>query len=81
MFRVKVHPKHVEQFTEINKLCKVASCWLNFGKGIVIYRNKLKQDLLQFPEPLKHLKKEPANCQWFDHNKKHFFFLEEENVF
>ena len=28
-----VHPKHVEQFTEINKLCNVASCWLYFGKS------------------------------------------------
>ena len=24
------HPKHVEQFTEINKLCNVAPCWLYF---------------------------------------------------
>jgi len=22
------HPKHVEQFPDINKLCKVASCWI-----------------------------------------------------
>ena len=25
------HPKHVEQFPYINKLCKVASCWTDFG--------------------------------------------------
>ena len=24
----RYHPKHVEQFPDINKLCKVASCWL-----------------------------------------------------
>jgi len=24
----KYHPKHVEQFPEINKLCNVASCWM-----------------------------------------------------
>ena len=33
--RWRYHPKHVEQFLEINKLCKVASCW------IYIYRNVL----------------------------------------
>jgi hypothetical protein len=26
--RRKYHPKHVEQFPDINKLCKVASCWI-----------------------------------------------------
>ena len=30
------HPKHVEQFTEINKLCNVASCWL-YSYFAVIY--------------------------------------------
>jgi len=25
------HPKHVEQFQEISKLCKVASCWIYTG--------------------------------------------------
>jgi hypothetical protein len=24
----KYHSKHVEQFPDINKLCKVASCWI-----------------------------------------------------
>ena len=24
----RYHPKHVEQFTEINELCNVASCWI-----------------------------------------------------
>ena len=33
----KYHPKHVEQFTEINKLCNVASCWLYFGTYFFVY--------------------------------------------
>jgi hypothetical protein len=24
----KYHPKHVEQFPDINKLCNVVSCWI-----------------------------------------------------
>jgi hypothetical protein len=31
----RYHPKHVEQFPDINKLCKVASCWIYIG----IYSN------------------------------------------
>jgi hypothetical protein len=27
----KYHPKHVEQFQDINKLFNVASCWLYIG--------------------------------------------------
>jgi hypothetical protein len=27
----KYHPKYVEQFPDINKLCKVASCWIYIG--------------------------------------------------
>src|SRR5215475_14578921 len=27
----KYHPKHVEQFPDINKLCNVASCWICIG--------------------------------------------------
>jgi len=27
----RYHPKHVEQFADINKLCKVASCWIYIG--------------------------------------------------
>jgi hypothetical protein len=27
----KYHPKHVEQFPEINKLCNVESCWIYIG--------------------------------------------------
>jgi hypothetical protein len=28
---VKYHPKYVEQFQDINKLCNVASCWIYIG--------------------------------------------------
>jgi hypothetical protein len=28
---VKVHPKHVEQFPDMNKLCNAASCWIYIG--------------------------------------------------
>jgi hypothetical protein len=27
----KYHPKHVQQFPDINKLCSVASCWIYIG--------------------------------------------------
>ena len=27
----RCHPKHVEQFPDINKLCNVASCWIYIG--------------------------------------------------
>jgi len=27
----RYHPKHVKQFPDINKLCKVASCWIYIG--------------------------------------------------
>jgi hypothetical protein len=27
----RYHTKHVEQFSDINKLCKVASCWIYIG--------------------------------------------------
>jgi hypothetical protein len=27
----KYHPKHVEQFPDINKMCNVASCWIYNG--------------------------------------------------
>jgi hypothetical protein len=30
------HPKHVEQFLDINKLCNVASCWINEYTGILL---------------------------------------------
>src|SRR5215470_5055585 len=32
----KYHPKHVEQFPDINKLCNVASCWIYTYIGILL---------------------------------------------
>jgi hypothetical protein len=32
----KYHPKHVEQFPDINKLCNVASCWIYSYIGILL---------------------------------------------
>jgi len=29
-------PKHVEQFSDINKLCKVASCWVYIGAKTLV---------------------------------------------
>jgi hypothetical protein len=32
----KYHPKHVEQFSDINKLCNVASRWIYEYNGILL---------------------------------------------
>jgi hypothetical protein len=32
----KYHPKHVEQFSDINKLCNIASCWIYMYIGILL---------------------------------------------
>jgi hypothetical protein len=32
----KYHPKHVEQFPDINKLCDVATCWIYGYIGILL---------------------------------------------
>jgi hypothetical protein len=32
----RYHPKHVEQFSDINKLCNVASCWIYTYIGIYL---------------------------------------------
>jgi hypothetical protein len=37
----KYHPKHVEQFPDINKLCNVASCWIYEYIGILLGANPL----------------------------------------
>ena len=31
------HPKRVEQFPDINKLCNVASCWIYIGMSFKYY--------------------------------------------
>jgi hypothetical protein len=33
----KYHPKHVEQFPDINKQCKVAFCWIYIGIQLVAH--------------------------------------------
>jgi len=35
MFRVKYHPKHVEQLTDLNKLYSVASCYIIIAKFVI----------------------------------------------
>jgi hypothetical protein len=32
----KYHPKHVEQFPDVNKLCDVATCWIYDYIGILL---------------------------------------------
>jgi hypothetical protein len=32
----KYHPKHAEQFPDINNLCDVASCWIYEYIGIIL---------------------------------------------
>jgi len=34
---LKNRPKHVQHFTEINKLSNVASCWLYFGNMLAMH--------------------------------------------
>jgi hypothetical protein len=50
----KYHPKHVEQFPDINKLCNVASCWIYEHNGIllearpVLHISRIKVKLREF---------------------------------
>ena len=32
----RYHPKHIEQFQDINKLCNVARCWIYIGIYLII---------------------------------------------
>jgi hypothetical protein len=32
----RYHPKHVQQFPDINEMCKVASCWIYIGIYLII---------------------------------------------
>jgi hypothetical protein len=45
----KYHPKHVEQFSDINKLCNVASCWIYIG-------------ILLGARPFLHISRIKVNC-------------------
>jgi hypothetical protein len=42
----KYHPKHVEQFPDINKLCNVSSCWIRIaillGAHPILHISKIK---------------------------------------
>jgi hypothetical protein len=44
--RWKYHPKHVEQFLDINKLCNVASCWIYIiillGAHPILYISRIR---------------------------------------
>ena len=41
----RYHPKHVEQFPDINKLCNVASCWIFIVRRIMKYVQVTKKGL------------------------------------
>jgi hypothetical protein len=53
------HPKHVEQFPDINKLCKVASCWIYIGillgAHYVVYISRIRVTT-SYSKPLSHRK-------------------------
>jgi hypothetical protein len=48
----KYHPKHIEQFPDIDKLCNVASCWIYVYIGIllgarpILHISRLKVNIL-----------------------------------
>jgi hypothetical protein len=35
-YALKYHPKHIEHFPDINKLCNIASCWIYEYIGILL---------------------------------------------
>jgi hypothetical protein len=46
----KYHPKHIEQFPDINKLCNVASCWIFIGILLahpILHISRIKVNPLQ----------------------------------
>jgi hypothetical protein len=47
----KYHPKHVEQFLDINKLCNFASCWIYIG-------------ILLGARPILHISRIRVNTKW-----------------
>jgi hypothetical protein len=46
----KYHPKHVEQFPDMNKLCNVASCWtyigILLGAHYVVHISRIRVNIL-----------------------------------
>jgi hypothetical protein len=51
----KYHPKHVEQFPVINKLCNLASCWIHEYTGIllgvyyILHISRIRVNLVTIP--------------------------------
>jgi hypothetical protein len=47
----KYHPKHVEQFPDINKLCNVVSCWIYIGIPLgahpILHISRIRVNALQ----------------------------------
>ena len=53
----RYHPKHVEQFPEINKMCNVASCWIYISEYVLL--------VLATGVPLLHMWSFTHYCVWF----------------
>jgi hypothetical protein len=51
--RWKYHPKRVEQFPDINKLCEVACCWIYEYIGILLGARAIL-----------HISRIKVNCNW-----------------
>jgi hypothetical protein len=59
----KYHPKHLEQFPDINKQCNVASCWIYIGILLahsILHISKIRVKDAEPPEPA--YGKALANC-------------------
>jgi len=56
----KYHPKHVEQFPDINKLCNVASCWIYEYIGIplgvhyILHISRIRVNLVHYCKVTPH---------------------------
>jgi len=52
----KYHPKHVEQFPDINKLCNIASCWIYeyigmlLGAHPILHISRIRVKVVSFPQ-------------------------------
>jgi hypothetical protein len=46
----KYHPKHVEQFSDVNQLCNFASCWIHIeillGVHPILHISKIRVNVL-----------------------------------
>jgi hypothetical protein len=67
----KYHPKHVEQFPDINKVCNVVSCWIYeyieilLGAQPILHisRIRVKQQMNETRSPLADIKNK--QLQWY----------------